>query len=104
MIMEYTGRHTAVTPKLRTIAEAGMSRVALVANRCSSAHFILSEDKYRKIPEVRCRNDSLVATCESIEMETALRDALQKVELQAIRHKERYATVRDRPKPISAFN
>ena len=62
MIMEYTGRHTVVTPKLRTIAEAGMSRVALVANRCSSAHFILTEDKYRKIAEVRvqCRNDSLV--------------------------------------------
>lgn len=106
MIMEYTGRHTAVTPKLRAIAEAGMGRVALVANRCSSAHFILSEDKYRKIAEVRvqCRNESLVATCESTEMETALRDALQKVELQAIRHKERYATVRDRPRSVPAFN
>ena len=106
MIMEYTGRHTSITPKLRTIAEAGMGRVALVANRCSSAHFILTEDKYRKIAEVRvqCRNESLVATCESAEMETSLRDALQKVELQAIRHKERYATVRDRPKAVPAFN
>jgi ribosome-associated translation inhibitor RaiA len=28
-------------------------------------------------------------------METALREALDKVEQQAIRHKERYATVRD---------
>ena len=42
-----------------------------------------------------------MATCESAEMETALRDAMQKVELQAIRHKERYATVRDRPKPVT---
>ena len=104
MIIEYTGRHTAVTPKLKTIAEAGMGRVSLVANRCTSAHFILTEDKYRKIAEVtvQCRNDKLVATCESAEMETALRDALQKVELQAIRHKERYATVRDRPRAIPA--
>lgn len=104
MIIEYTGRHAIVTPKLKAIAEAGMKRVALVANRCTSAHFILSEDKYRKIAEIRvqCRNDSLVATCESVEMETALRDALQKVELQAIRHKERYATVRDHPRPIPA--
>ena len=102
MIIEYTGRHTAVTPKLKTIAETGMERVALVANRCTSAHFILSEDKYRKIAEVRvqCRNENLVATCESAEMEVALRDALQKVELQAIRHKERYATVRDHPRPL----
>jgi putative sigma-54 modulation protein len=104
MIIEYTGRHTVVTPNLKTIAEAGMGRVALVANRCTSAHFILTEDKYRKIAEVtvQCRNDKLVATGESAEMETALRDALQKVELQAIRHKERYATVRDRPRAIPA--
>lgn len=102
MIIEYTGRHTAVTPQLKAIAETGMERVALVANRCTSAHFILSEDKYRKIAEVRvqCRNESLVATCESVEMEVALRDVLQKVELQAIRHKERYATVRDHPRPL----
>jgi hypothetical protein len=31
-------------------------------------------------------------------METALRDALQTVEQQAIRNKERFATVRDHPK------
>ncbi len=104
MIMEYTGRQTVVTPNLKTIAAAGMDRVALVANRCTSAHFILSEDKYRKIAEVRvqCRNETLVATSESVAMETALRDALQKVELQAIRHKERYATVRDHPRAIPA--
>ncbi len=104
MIIEYTGRHTAVTAKLKTIAEAGIDRVALVANRCRSAHFILTEDKYRKIAEVRvqCRNESLVATCESTEMETSLRDALQKVEMQAIRHKERYATVRDHPRSVLA--
>ena len=104
MIIEYTGRHTAVTPQLKTITEAGMGRVALVANRCTSAHVIFTEDKYRKIAEVsvQCRNENLVATSESAEMETALRDALQKVELQAIRHKERYATVRDRPRAVTA--
>jgi putative sigma-54 modulation protein len=102
MIIEYTGRHTAVTPKLKTLTEAGMARIDLVTNRCTSAHVILTEDKYRQIAEVsvQCRGEKLVATCESTEMETALRDALQKVELQAIRSKERIATVRDRPKPL----
>jgi putative sigma-54 modulation protein len=104
MIIEYTGRNTTVTPKLKTVAEAGMARIDLVTNRCTSAHVILTEDKYRKIADVsvQCRGENLVATCESTEMETALHDALQKVELQAIRHKERYATVRDRPKPLPA--
>jgi putative sigma-54 modulation protein len=35
-------------------------------------------------------------------METALHDALAKVEQQAIRNKERYSTVRDHPRPIAA--
>ncbi len=102
MIMEYTGRHTIVTPKLKTLAEAAMARIALVTNRCTSAHVIFTEDKYRKIAEVsvQCRGEKLVATSESAEMETALRDAMQKVELQAIRSKERYTTVRDHPKPL----
>lgn len=101
MTIEFTGRRTAVTPDLKAIAKAGMERLALVTNRCTSAHFIFSEDKYRKIAEInlQCRNESLVATCESTDMAAALRDALQKVEMQAIRHKERFATVRARPRP-----
>jgi putative sigma-54 modulation protein len=105
MIMEYTGRHTTVTPKLKAQAEAGMERIDRVTKRCTSAHVILTEDKHRKIAEVtvQCRGESLVATCEAVEMEAALHDALHKVELQAIRHKERSATVRDHAvKPLAA--
>jgi putative sigma-54 modulation protein len=100
MVIEYTGRHTVVTAKLKAQANAGMERIDRVTNRCTSAHVILSEDKHRKIAEVsvQCRGESLVATSESAEMETALHDALNKVELQAIRHKERHVTVRDKPK------
>jgi putative sigma-54 modulation protein len=104
MTIEYTGRHTVVTAKLKSQTEAGLARIDRVTNRCTSAHIILTEDKYRKIAEisVQCRGESLVATCESAEMETALHDALQTVEQQAIRHKERFATVRDHPKAIVA--
>jgi putative sigma-54 modulation protein len=104
MTIEYTGRHTVVTAKLKSQTEAGMARIDRVTNRCTSAHIILTEDKYRNIAEisVQCRGESLVAICEAAEMSTALHDALQKVEQQAIRHKERFATVRDHPKPIAA--
>jgi putative sigma-54 modulation protein len=104
MIIEYTGRHTTITAKLKSQAEAGMVRIDRVTNRCTSAHVILTEDKYRKIAEVtiQCRGESIVATSEATEMESALHDALHKVELQAIRHKERYATVRSHPPAIPA--
>jgi putative sigma-54 modulation protein len=103
MVIEYTGRHTILTAKLKAQVEAGMKRIDLVTKRCTSAHVVLSEEKYRKIAEVnvQCRGESLVAICEAAEMEGALHDALNKVELQAIRHKERNTTVRDRPKVVA---
>jgi len=106
MIIEYTGRHTSVSAKLRAQAEAGMARIDRVTNRCTSAHIILTEDKYRKIAEVTvsCRGDNLVATCESTEMETALHDALKAVEQQAIRAKDRFATLRQSPKAVAKIH
>jgi len=102
MIIEYTGRHTTVSTKLKAQAEAGMARIDRVTNRCISAHIILTEDKYRKIAEVTvsCRGDNLVATCEATEMETALHDALKAVEQQAIRSKDRNTTLRQSPKAV----
>lgn len=104
MNVEYTGRHTTITAKLKTQAEAGLARVMKVCDKSASAHVILTEDKYRKIAEitVKCRHGEWVATCESHEMETALHDALQKVEQQAIRNKERFDTITRHAKPILA--
>jgi putative sigma-54 modulation protein len=105
MNVEYTGRNIAATAKLKAQAEAGLIRIDRVANRCTNAHVILSEDKYRKIAEVtvQCRNENFVATCESTDIEQALRDALYTVEQQAIRSKERFTTVRSRvTKPVQA--
>jgi putative sigma-54 modulation protein len=95
MNVEYTGRQTTITAKLKAQAEAGLARIAKVVDRSATGHVILSEDKYRKIAEltIKCRNGELVATCESTEMETALHDALQKVEQQAIKNKERFDTI-----------
>ena len=103
MTIEYTGRHTTITPNLKMQAEAGIQRIDRVTNRCTKAHVILTEDKYRKIAEVtvQCRGDVLVATCEAASMETALHDALDKVEQQAIKSKERYRTVRSHATPLA---
>jgi putative sigma-54 modulation protein len=103
MTIEYTGRQTTLTAKLKAQAEAGIQRIDRVTNRCTKAHVILTEEKHRRIAEVsvQCRDNVLVATCEATEMESALRAALVKVEKQAIHHKERNATVRDHAKPLS---
>jgi putative sigma-54 modulation protein len=91
MIVEYTGRQTAVTQKYKLQAEAGLDRIARVVGAAASAHVILTVDKYRKIAEVTVKNGSqdMVANCESAEMTTALRDALAKIEQQAVRHRQK---------------
>jgi len=103
MIVEYTGRGTNITPKLKNLADAELARIKGIIGRVVSAHVILTEDKYRMIAEVTLKTatDQLVATCEHTEMLTALHDALKKIEQQAIKHKERKITVERHAKPNS---
>lgn len=104
MIVEYTGRGTAVTEKQKRLADAELARIDSVIGRTVSAHVILTEDKYRKIAEVTLKTatDQLVATCEGTDMLVALHDALRKIEQQALKHKERKITVERHGKPNSA--
>lgn len=104
MEVEYTARQTVLTAKLKQMAAVGLGRLEKIVDRAATAHIILTEDKYRKIAEVAVRtmHGDLVATCESTDMETALRDALQKVEKQALREKERFHTVTRQEKPMFA--
>ncbi len=100
MDVEYTGRQTTVTKKLKSQAEAGLARIAKIVGNSGNVHVILSTDKYRQIAEVtvQTRHQKLVARCEATEMETALHDALAKIEKQAIRHKKKSATIKRHPK------
>src|ERR1700722_15834421 len=88
MPVECTGRKVVVTKPLRTLAEEGIERIAKVLGKITSAHVVLTAEKYRQIAEVtvNTRACTFVALCESANnMETALREALVKAETQAPR-------------------
>jgi putative sigma-54 modulation protein len=99
MDVEYTGRQTTVTKKLKLQTEAGLDRIRKIVGDAGSVHVVFTTEKYRHTAEltVQTRQLKLVATCESTDMETALRDALSKVEQQAIRNKKRKATIKRHP-------
>lgn len=103
MDVEYTGRQTSVTKRLKEMAEAGLERITKIVGKSGNAHVILSSDKYRKHAEVtvQTRNQKLVAACESDNMATALRDALAKIEQQAIRHKNRKMSIKRHGKTVA---
>jgi putative sigma-54 modulation protein len=96
MDVEYTGRQASVTKKLKVQTEAGLVRITKILGNAGNVHVILAADKYRQIAEVtvQTRHQKLVAACESTEMVTALRDALVKIEQQAIRHKKKRMTIK----------
>jgi putative sigma-54 modulation protein len=101
MPVECTGRQVAITQPLRTLAEEGIERIARILGKITSAHVVLTAEKYRQIAEVtiKTRNCTLVALCESsASMESALRDALVKAENQATRHKDKQRTRKRQPK------
>jgi putative sigma-54 modulation protein len=100
MNVEYTGRQTTITKKLKLQAEAGLERIAKIVGSSANVHVILTTDKYRHNAEVtvQTRHQKLVASCEATEMEIALHDTLAKLEKQAIRHKKKFGTIKRHPK------
>ena len=100
MDVEYTGRQTAVTKKIKQQTEAGLARIEQIVDQVGGVQVTLTADKRRQIADIRIqtRSQKLVATCEADDMETALRDALDKIERQAVRHKKRTATIKRHPK------
>ncbi len=100
MQVDYTGRQVAVTPALRILAEEGLGRVSTILGKSFGAHVILTAEKYRQTAEitVQSRRHSLVGLCENHNMESALRDAVAKVETQAKRLKEKVREAKRQPK------
>ncbi len=117
MQTELTGRQVVVTKKLRAQAEAGLNRIERILARATSkaaagkaaaakksggnsAHVVLSAVKYRQTAEVtvKTKNVEIVGLCESTTMETALHDALVKVEKQALKHMSKLRELKRKPK------
>jgi putative sigma-54 modulation protein len=100
MDVEYTGRQTTITKKLKLQTEAGLARITKIVGNSGTVHVTLSTDKYRQIAEitVQTKHLNLVARCEATEMDEALRDALEKIERQAIRQKKKFGTIKRHPK------
>jgi putative sigma-54 modulation protein len=100
MQIEYTGRQVTITRALRTQAEAGIERIAKILGKITSAHVILSATKYRQTAEVtiKTRLSKIVGIAECPNMETSLRDALEKAETQAIRSRKKLQAKKRQPK------
>jgi putative sigma-54 modulation protein len=99
MDLEITGRGTQVTPKLRQQAEEGLARIEKVLGPKCVAKVVLSCEKNRCEAEITIRNtiSDFSSHTSAKEIEIALKDALDKVELQAVKARKRVVTTRHHP-------
>jgi putative sigma-54 modulation protein len=85
MQIEYTGRQTEVTPRLRALAERRLRKLAKVLRTITRAHVILTADKHRRIAEVSVHSPQLDLTAQeqTPDMNVSLGTVFDKLESQA---------------------
>jgi putative sigma-54 modulation protein len=85
MQVEYTGRQTEVTPRLRALAERRLRKLAKMLRTITRAHVILSSDKHRRIAEVSVHSPHLDLTAQeqTADMTASLGTVFDKLESQA---------------------
>jgi putative sigma-54 modulation protein len=91
MRVRVTSRHFTITPDLREYIEQKVERLAHYFNRVDEAHVVLEEQRHRRIADVTVHASGVLVSSEQAaeDMRSAFDRALEKVERQIRRHKER---------------
>lgn len=101
MKLEYTGRHTNVTPAIRSHVKDHFKKLDhLFENSHARAHVIIDVEKNRQKAEVlvQLRDHTLTAKHTDGDMYQALTRAIEKIEAQAVKLKTKIAQRKGRPR------
>lgn len=93
MNVEYTGRQFEITPTIRKQVESGLQKLQKLLGDGFDAHVILSAEKHRHVAEINVtvRNHApIVGLAEATEMISAIGNALDRVDRQAVKYKTRW--------------
>ena len=99
MEVEFTARQVKISRALRTQAEEGMERIARVLGKSARASIVFSALKRLQVAEVtiQARLQTIAASGEGDTLESALRQALERAESPARRHRDRRMTSKRLP-------
>jgi len=94
MELEFTGRHTDVTPAVKKHAEEHLNKrlIKILDSAPAKAHIILSVEKHRHIAEIvlSWRDHNFTGIVESEDMFTAITRAAEKIEKQVFKLKGKF--------------
>jgi ribosome hibernation promoting factor len=93
MNVEYTGRQFEITPLARKQVEGGLEKIQRILGSHFETHVVLSTEKRRHIAEItiNVRNHPpIVGLSEAMDMTSAIGEALDRIERQAVKYKTRW--------------
>jgi putative sigma-54 modulation protein len=92
MNVEYTGRQFEVTPAIRKEVETGLSKIRKILGDKFETKVILVVEKHRHKAEITItpRKGPLVGLAEAGNMKTAVNEALDHLEKQALKYKTKW--------------
>jgi putative sigma-54 modulation protein len=94
MNVEYTGRQYEITPAIRKQIETGLNKIQKVLGDNFDTHVILAAEKHRHKAEITItvRNRPIVGVAEASDMTSAVGEALDRIDRQAVKYKSRWRT------------
>ena len=106
MKIDMTGRHVEITPALREFVEEKLGKLERLLDTPLEAHVVLSINKHRQVAEIQIKTRTVVlsGTEETDDLYASVGEVVDKLERQALRHKERLHDHRPRhgARPIEA--
>jgi putative sigma-54 modulation protein len=98
MRVHITGRQVEVTPALRKFAEDKLKKVEKLLGGAVEAHVVLAIEKHRHLAEiqVKSRTALLAGARETEDLYVSIGDVVEKLERQALKHKEKLTTRKKR--------
>ena len=100
MNVEYTGRQYEVTPAVRKQVDKGLAKLQKILGTTFSTNVILAAEKHRHIAEITItvRTHPIVGIAEANDMTSAIGEALDRIERQALKYKGRWRDKKRQPK------
>ncbi|HYL13511.1 MAG TPA: ribosome-associated translation inhibitor RaiA [Terriglobales bacterium] len=100
MNVEYTGRQYEITPGIRKEVETGLTKIKKILGDKFDTKVILAVEKHRHKAEITVspRNGPIVGLAQASDMLSAVNEALEHLEKQAVKYKTRWRTKKRQPR------
>ena len=101
MNVEYTGRQYEITPAIRKQVEHGLTKLTRILGDNFDSKVVLANEKHRSIADITvtsANRNPIVGLAEAGDMISAVGEALERIERQALKFKARRRNLKRQPR------